>query len=65
MRRGFDDLMTPMGINLIVALMALFAVIIFAGAYAWRVMEQANRVKQADMAKKSAESERPGSDGVL
>lgn len=57
--------MTPMGINLIVALMALFAAIIFAGAYIWRVMEQANRVKQANLAQKSADSERPGSDGVL
>jgi len=45
MDRGFDKLMTPMGLPVVVAAMFLFFVIIAAGGIWWRISEQANREK--------------------
>lgn len=45
MERGFDKLMTPMGLNLVVLALALFFVIIAAGGVWWRLAEQAKRDK--------------------
>lgn len=46
MDRGFDKLMTPMGLNVVVGAMFLFFVIIAAGGVWWRISEQASRDKQ-------------------
>ena len=48
MERGFDKLMTPTGINIVVGAMFLFFLIIAAGGVIWRLMERASRTKQDD-----------------
>lgn len=45
MERGFDQLMTPMGVNVVVMALFLFFVIIVAGGVWWRLTEQAKREK--------------------
>lgn len=46
MERGFDKLMTPAGLNVVVAAMFLFFLIIAAGGVWWRLSEQAQREKK-------------------
>lgn len=46
MERGFDKLMTPMGLNAVVLTMFLFFVVIAAGGVVWRLKEQASREKR-------------------
>jgi len=46
MERGFDKLMTPMGLNVVVLAMFLFFLIIAAGGVWWRLSEQAQREKR-------------------
>lgn len=48
MERGFDKLMTPEGLNLVVGSMFLFFLIIVGGGVVWRLMERASRAKQDD-----------------
>jgi hypothetical protein len=48
MERGFDKLMTPEGLNLVVGAMFLFFLIIVAGGVIWRMMERASRAKRDD-----------------
>lgn len=48
MERGFDKLMTPEGLNLVVGSMILFFLIIVAGGVVWKMMERASRAKQDD-----------------
>ena len=45
MERGFDKLMTPMGVGLVTLALFLFFVICAAGGIWWRVAEQAKREK--------------------
>jgi hypothetical protein len=46
MERGFDKLMTPMGINLVAGALLLFFVIIAAGGVTWRLMEVKQRAER-------------------
>lgn len=41
--RGFDKLMTPMGVNAVVFAMFLFFVVCAAGGVWWRLTERAKR----------------------
>jgi hypothetical protein len=46
MERGFDQLMTPMGVNVVVLALLFFFVVIVAGGVWWRLTEQAKREKR-------------------
>ena len=46
MERGFDKLMTPTGLYLVVGAMFLFFLIIVVGGVVWKLMERASRAKQ-------------------
>jgi len=46
MERGFDKLMTPDGLNLVVGAMFLFFLFIVAGGVAWKLLERASRAKE-------------------
>lgn len=48
MERGFDKLMTPMGLNAVVLAMFFFFVVIAAGGVWWRLREQAIRAKRGE-----------------
>lgn len=48
MERGFDKLMTPTGLNIVVLSMFLFFVLIAVGGVAWRLMERASKAKRDD-----------------
>ncbi|GEM_PF-6272980 len=49
MERGFDKLMTPMGLMAVVGALFLFFLVCAAGGVWWRLAEQAKRHKAAEV----------------
>ena len=48
MERGFDKLMTPMGLMAVVGALFLFFLVCAAGGVWWRLAEQAKRQKATE-----------------